>query len=230
MGLESILMPKKKAVDKLQTELLLISSLVVAAITYVYCFPYVQFFSGFISSPMVRLLSMAVYMVMPFLLVAYAVITISRIVIYRKELETQAKLMLCVVALCAVGVIPISLGNNSFELTYLHGFRARIQRRLDADAVRKWIQEVELDADLHYFDVDLRQAPSFIRVLDPGSARVKESIGGEDGRIVRIASFHWGAVGGIWMVVGPLEAESLASLGTNALSVGHSVYLWSIPK
>jgi hypothetical protein len=224
-------MPKKKAVDKLQNELLLIFSLVVVAITYIYCFPYVQFFSGFISSPALCLLNMVVYMVMPFLLVACAVISVSRIFIYRKELKTPTKMMLCAVALCAGGVIPLSIGNRSTsELTYLHGFRTRIQRRLDADAIRKWMQEVELDADLHYFDVDLQKAPSFIRVLDPSSARVEESIIGEDGRIGRIASFHWPAVGGIRMVVAPQGVDYIGLSLPDALPVVPGVHVWSIPK
>lgn len=230
METKSILTPKKKDVNELQNELLLISSLVVAAITYIYCFPYIQFFSGLISSPTVCLLSIAVYMVIPFLLVACAVIIVSRIVIYWKQLKTVSKLALCVVALCSVGIIPISIGNKSYEPTYLHGFCARIQRRIDADAIREWIQEVELDADMRCFDVDLQKAPSFIKLLDPGSVRVEESIIGEDGRIGRLAFFNWPAVGGIRMVVTPQGSDSIELSLPDALHVAPGICMWNIPK
>ena len=230
-------MPKKKAVDELQNKLLLIFSLVVAAITYIYCFPYVQFFSGFISSPAVSLLSTVTYIGTLFLLVACAVVSISRIFIYRKELKMPTKMMLCVVALCAGGVIPLSIGNRSTpELTYLHGFRIRIQRRLDADAIRKWMQDINLPSDEPKYVPDMKTVPAFIKKLDSDSVLILEYPEGTHpygSRPVRIAIFHWRATGAIEMAVGPPDINAPiinAPMTSESLQVGSGVYLWSIPK
>ena len=123
------------------------------------------------------------------------------------------------------------LDNLTSGLTYLHGFRDRIAKRIDVIAIRKWAQEIDIpEKKSGSFAIKLTDAPEFVTNLKPDYDAVSINLEHLDEQIVRIVNLRWKFIGCLHLRVMPHGMETPVTSNSGTLEVAPGVYIRELPK
>ena len=216
--------------QKVDFELTTISTVVILSITIIFSYNYLCYISGFLGSQFFWLICLILYFTSGGIIVASAM-HLSKKILYQKCYNWKIGLFLLTITICGLFSLVISVLNTSPSgLTFLHGFRERIIKRIDVPAIRKWAQEIKIpEEETKGIRINLKDAPSFIKNLKPDYDVYVSFMysGGQDNKPFRVVSFRWDfIIGNIDLKVTPCGMEKLVISGGETLDISPGVYIW----
>ncbi len=225
---------KKENKQKSDFILITISTITILSITVIFSYNYLCYIAGLLGSQFFWLICAILYFTSFGVIVASAM-HLSKKILYQKCYNWKIGLFLLTIITCGTFSFIVSILNTSpSSLTFLHGFREKIIKRIDVAAIRKWAQEVEIpEEETRGLTINLKDAPRFVKNLDPDYDYVYISLeysGGQDNKPFRVVSFRWDFIGGLALKVMPYGMKTPVISDGKTLEISPGVYIWNGAK
>ena len=212
-------------------KLIHISICIIFSITLIFSNHFLRYIAGLLDSPFCLLICIILYFA-SFVFIVACAMDLSRKMSNQKCHNWEIRFFLLTIITCGIFSFIISILNNSTSgLTYLHGFRDRIAKRIDVPAIRKWAQEIDIPEEkTSSFVINLKDAPEFVTNLKPDYDAVSISLEHLDEQIVRIVNLRWKFIGCLHLRVMPYGMEAPVISNSGTLEVAPGVYIRKLPK
>jgi len=223
--------PKEENKHNFDFKLIFISMGVMFSITLIFSNNFFRYIAGLLGSLLFFLICIILYF-SSFVFIMSCAISLSRKISCQKCHDWKVHFFLLTIITCGIFSFVISILNNSTSgLSYLHGFRDRLAKRIDLPAIRKWTQEIEISEEVtSSFVINLKDTPEFVRNLKPDYDCVSISIEHLDGQDIRIANFRWKFIGCLHLRVLPYGTKPLVISNREILEVAPGAYIRKLPK
>jgi len=214
--------------NQLKFDFKLASIVTIFSITMISSYDYLTYIAGCLGSQYVLFIFVATYFISGGLILAIA-IDLSNKILSRKCSDWKTILFLITIFSCGmVSFIISTLNNAPSKLSYVYGFKDRIGRKIDVPAIRAWAQTVEIPKDKTRIVIALNDAPDFIKKLKPDDdfVVVQLEYPSESRTPLRVVSFKWDFVGGLYLDVKPEGGEPPFSRAYEIAEISPGVYVW----
>ena len=221
---------KKKTTKESASRFQFTCMLIIFSITYLFISPYISYVGGLVLSFWLNFLNI---LLIVGLTLAVSLFCLGRIMyhlfIYWKQLTWRLRLMRLVVSLC-VAVLPLSFicvpNYRPGSRAYLLGLQTRIlNNKPDIWSIREWMSAVNIPSEKHRFEIEIKNAPAFIKKLEPDRVVINKWSEYDSKPSFRSVEFSWQGFALLVMEVGPPEMPLPKGAGHNILTVEPGVYV-----